>query len=438
MGKSKETTSVNANLPALILKMTRSPVHHGALGVARTLGRRGVRVYAVVEDAFTPVAVSRYLTKAFVWDNCPNDSRAFVKAMSLIADRIACPMIILIPMDDLSAVSVAENAVDLSRWFLIPRVLPQVPHKLANKACLQSLCTQIGISSARSVVPRCFDDVRSFVASTGFPVVVKASEQWLPVNDHFCTKVIETRDELFDLCEYYEYQGKHSIIIQEHIPGEDWIAHGYYNSEKNLSLTFVGRKLVAYPNEAGSTALGLSTLNPELQYESERLLKSVAYSGIIDMDWRKDARDGQYKLLDCNPRIGQNFRMFENDNGIDVALAQYLDLSGQVVEKTSPKERRLFAVESFCALALLRSSAARQWKPRCQSYEVTELAWWAADDPVPFFLMTLRVGMHVFRRLMKVCIRLLLRSRLLPASRRKSANIRGSELRSPISEFKRP
>ena len=54
--------TLDAKYPALILKMSPNVIHHGALAVARTLGRLGVPVYAVVENAYVPLALSRYLT----------------------------------------------------------------------------------------------------------------------------------------------------------------------------------------------------------------------------------------------------------------------------------------------------------------------------------------------------------------------------------------
>jgi len=394
MAAQANSSLPEASYPVLILKMSPTPVHHGALAVARTLGRRGVRVYAVVEDGFTPLAVSRYLIKAFVWDRRPADADSFVKAMSLIADAIGRPAIV-IPMDDLSAVTLAANASTLSRWFVLPPVAPQVPHQLANKAHLHALCRELGIPTVHSIVPACFEDVRAFCNSTQFPVVLKAAEQWLPVKDAFCTKVIETREGLFDICEHYDYRSKQRLIIQEYISGEDWIAHGYYNATKNISLTFTGKKLCSYPTEAGSTALGLSVDNEMLRDKSEQLLKSVGYSGIIDMDWRKDVRDGQFKILDCNPRVGQNFRMFEDTAGLDVVAAEYLDLSGNGIDHAPQVDGRLFTVESFYALALLRESmGAGSKRGGCihrPAHQGSELAWWASDDPVPFFVMTVRV-----------------------------------------------
>lgn len=412
MGK-RMLPSLDAQYPALILKMSGTPIHHGALAVARTLGRLGVPVYGVVEDAYTPLAMSRYLSKAFVWDSSPTDPESFVKAMSVIGKFIARPAIIIL-MDDLSAVFVAENATSLTRWFIIPPVPPKLPRQLANKACFHALCAEIGIPLARSVVPYSWDDVRAFTESTKFPVVVKAAEQWLPLKDTFVTKIIPTPEELFSLCENYDYEGRQRLIIQEHIPGDDWICHGYYNSEKNISVTFTGRKLRSYPPDAGSTALSLSLDNEALRGASEKLLKAVAYSGIIDMDWRKDERDGQYKILDCNPRVGQNFRMFENSAGIDVVRAQHLDLSGRRIDNAALIEGRLFAVESFHALALFRRLPRGASKQDANKYlppKSRELAWWSSDDPLPFLIM-------IGRQLIRVLGRAVggVRSQNLPAS----------------------
>jgi D-aspartate ligase len=396
--------NLDSNYPALILKMSRTPIHHGALGVARTLGRLGVPVYAVTEDAYTPLARSRYLTQAFVWDSCPTDPESFMEAMSLIAEVIARPAII-IPMDDLSAVSVAENAATLAQWFIIPPVPPQLPRRLANKACLQALCAEIGIPSARSIVPGSFEDVRTFAEGTKFPLMVKAADQWLPLKDvsKSSAKLIQTREDLFDFCENNNYE-ESRLILQEYIPGEDWICHGYYNSEKNVNLTFTGRKLRSYPTGAGSTALGLSVDNETLRCLSEKLLKTVAFSGIVDMDWRKDERDGQYTILDCNPRVGQNFRMFENSAGIDVVRAQHLDLSGRPVDNTALIEGRLFSVESFYVMALLRAFARGALKDGAAKYlppKSRELAWWSGDDPVPFLTMGIRFFARFLRRALR-------------------------------------
>ena len=118
-GLASELTTMAAlpgldkRFPALIFKASRGTIHHGAVGIARSLGQAGVPVYAIVEDRYTPLAVSRYVTRAFIWKRWPGERKAFLSAMSAIGEIINQPTV-LIPMDDLSAVYVAENASILS------------------------------------------------------------------------------------------------------------------------------------------------------------------------------------------------------------------------------------------------------------------------------------------------------------------------------------
>lgn len=397
--------SLDTTYPTLILKASRGVIHHGALAVARTLGRLGVPVYAIVEDGYSPLAMSRYLRRAFVWESWPGDPASFLKEMATIAELIGRPAII-IPMDDLSAVCVAENAAGLARRFFLPRVPPWLPRQLANKASLHALCAKIGIPSARSVVPQSIDDVREFAQGTAFPVVVKAADQWLLLHDRFSTKVIQTPRELFEFYGEINCAEYSRTILQEYIAGDDWISHGYYNTEKNIYVTFTGRKLLAFPAGAGSTALGVSLGNETLRCQCEKFLKAVAYSGITDTDWRKDERDGQYKILDCNPRVGQNFRMFENSAAIDVVRAQHLDLTGRSIDCAPMIDGRLFTVELFCLQALLRRPRRSTLKPGVGIYlrpGGRELAWWSSDDRLPFFMMSMRLFIrvlgHAFRHI---------------------------------------
>jgi D-aspartate ligase len=51
----------NTSTPAVVLKLDPNVMHHGGLGVIRSLGRMGVPVYGVHEGRLAPAAGSRYL-----------------------------------------------------------------------------------------------------------------------------------------------------------------------------------------------------------------------------------------------------------------------------------------------------------------------------------------------------------------------------------------
>ena len=382
---------MDTSYPVLVLKASRRTIYHGALGIVRSLGRLGVPVYAVVEDSYTPVAISRHLTKAFVWKNWPNDREAFLAAMARIAQAIN-HRTVLIPIDDLSAICVAENAGALSQWYLLPHPTGS-PRQLANKVDFYSLCARNGVPLAQSIVPTSIDEIYGFVKKYNFPIVAKAAEQWRPLDKRFNVKIIHSRKVLLEFWDQVKLTEPSQLILQEYVPGEDWIYHGYCNPDVGLYLSFTGKKLLDYPPGAGSTAIGLSYRNNVLCSESEGFLRRMAYSGIIDIDWRYDERDGQYKLLDCNPRVGMNFRMFETSVGIDVVRAQYLSLTGQTIEYSEMIENRLFVVEPWYLLSHIRGRC-RGPTPEIGDHSrprQTELAWWSSDDLLPFLVMSLRL-----------------------------------------------
>ena len=395
---------VDFKYPALILKSRRSHMSYGALGVARTLGRLGVPIYAVVEDSYTPLAASRYITGSFIWKNWSFDCDSFLKTLSEIGESIG-HLTVLIPMDDLSAMFVAENAAVLNRRFLVPKVPWNVPRQLANKASLQSLCAKFGIPCPRTMVPRSADDVSDFVRHVGFPIVVKPAEQWRLLKDSgYNPLVIQNWKALFEIYARNIREEVSPMIIQEYIGGEDWIYHGYSNFESGLYLSFTGKKLLDYPAGAGSTAVGVSIHNEELCSHTEAFLKAISYSGICDIDWRLDKRDGQYKMLDCNPRIGLNFRIFETGAGIDVVRALHLNLTGRFISSSPMVQPKLLTVESLYFLSAVRGGQIAALKKHTRGIgAVKELAWWSGDDALPFLVMCMRLTLRILmNRLLRI------------------------------------
>ena len=97
-------------------------------------------------------------------------------------------------------------------------------------------------------------------------------------------------------------------------PG-DWFFHGYCSANSDCRPAYTGIKLRSYPAHAGLTSLGCAVANDELATLVTALLAELSYRGLVDLDLRRDARDGQYKLLDFNPRLGAQFRLFRNRTG---------------------------------------------------------------------------------------------------------------------------
>jgi D-aspartate ligase len=149
---------MTAPLPVLILKTGCYPIHHGGLGIIRSLGRLGIPVYTVAEDHLIPAASSRYLTGSFVWHASDLPRQEMLDALASIARKLEKPTI-LIPTDDLGAILMAEESAALREWFIFPDILPGAPRKLANKQMLYALCRQAGVPCPDTRCPASLSDI---------------------------------------------------------------------------------------------------------------------------------------------------------------------------------------------------------------------------------------------------------------------------------------
>ena len=148
-----------------------------------------------------------------------------------------------------------------------------------------------------------------------------------------------------------------NYMLQEYIPGNEdsvWMFNGYYNADSECLFAVTGQKIRQSPVYTGATSLGICIKNNTIQETTNAMMKKIGYKGIVDIGYRYDKRDGKYKVLDINPRIGQTFRLFVGTNGIDCARAQYLDLTGQRVSSSVYQEGRKWIVEDKDLVSSIR------------------------------------------------------------------------------------
>jgi predicted ATP-grasp superfamily ATP-dependent carboligase len=417
-------TALDTRVPVLVFTMSSYDLQHGTLGVVRSLGRMGVRVYPVVGGRFTPVALSRYSAGSLVWKPYRECDEQVVHGLGTLGKRLGRPTI-LIPADDQAAVLVAEHSAQLAEWFVYPQLPLQLPRKVADKRCLYCLCKNLGVPCPEAAFVSSLDELHDFAERTAFPVVVKAATREQVPPGAQSTSIARTPDELFALYRQIRTPGNTEVILQEYLPSdsaEDWIFHGYCNPKTNCFLGFTGKKLRSYPAFAGQTALGIPVENEALLRQTEKLLKGIGYAGIVDLDYRFDRRDGKYKLLDFNPRMGANLRLFENAEGVDVVRALHLDLSGRTVPIAPMLTNRKFIVECLdlpAAVQYMRrgSLTLRGWLASLKGPR--EVAWFCVDDPLPALNMSLRI---LFRGLAHA-VRAVLRLSRIDRLRRASATL---------------
>lgn len=336
--------ALDRRTPALVFRADG----YCALGIVRSLGRWGVPVYGVDDSSWTYAMRSRFCAGRFVFRSETASAAEVVAFLGATAREVGGRPI-LFPTFDSRNVLVEDHADALAEGFTFPRQPRGLVSRLYNKRTMYELCKELDIPTAETLFPTNVAQVEEFLERVTFPVVLKAIEGDRLVRHAGVGLVIVHRpEELLEEFRRLDEPGHPNLMLQEYIPGEDdtiWMFNGYFDRSSECRFGVTGRKLRQNPVHTGMTSLGICLPNEAVDHTTRRLAKAVGYRGIIDIGYRFDERDGQYKVLDINPRIGATFRLFVDRNGLDVVRAQYLDLTGQEVPAIDPDWGRKWVVE---------------------------------------------------------------------------------------------
>ncbi len=96
------------------------------------------------------------------------------------------------------------------------------------------------------------------------------------------------------------------LILQEYIPGTSRQMRTcdlLFDAESSLKAAFAMTKIREYPSTGGVTLAGASLWDPDLVDLGERLLSSISWRGVAEVEFKVDPRDGEPKLMEINPRF---------------------------------------------------------------------------------------------------------------------------------------
>jgi D-aspartate ligase len=389
---------MQTSTPAVIL----GGLGHNSLCIVRSLGRLGVPVYSVDSTLGAFASFSRYCRGNFAWDdNLPTaESIQFLLALGR---SIGQRSILIATTDDTTAL-IADHANALQEWFIFPSIGSQLVRSLCSKKEMYHLATKLGIATPKATFPSSRRDVLTFLETAELPIMLKG------IDGNRLSKrcgqrmfIAQTESELLKKYDAVEDLENPNLMLQEYIPGGDETVgefEGYFNESSDCVFAVTGKKLRQWPAYMGVTTLGICLKIEAIEKITREFMKAIGYKGIVDIGYRYDSRDGLYKVLDVNPRIGCTFRLFVAENGMDVARALYLDLTGQPVAAAAAREGRKWIVEDLDALSSLRylldrKLTLKQWISSFGGLQ--ETAFLAFDDPLPFLAMCLIRGKQALK-----------------------------------------
>jgi len=356
------------------------------LGIVRSLGRRGIPV-CVIDDERSIARYSRYTTVA---QRVPSllEAKDTVRALLEFGRAHRLHGWVLYPTRDEQVAALSQNREQLSEIFRVPTPLWETVKWLWDKRNTYSLAEKLGIPTPRTWYPRNVEDLAQIEGH--FPVVIKPA-----IKEHF---IYATKDKAWradtpaQLHELFERALRilpaEEIMIQDLIPGEGTCQYAYCSFFKNgksvAHLTACRRR--QHPLEFGRSSTYVETVeSPLLAEHSEQFLSAIDYYGLVEVEYKRDPRDGQYRLLDVNGRTW-GYHTIGRRAGVDFPCLLFADQMNEPVEsfkgKTGVRWIRLLTDLPTGVIGIMKGKIeGRTYLRSLLDYD--EEAVFSLEDPLP-------------------------------------------------------
>jgi D-aspartate ligase len=305
----------------------------GALGVARSLGRAGIPVFFLAGK--NPLAAySRYTTQHCTWPGA-DDSDAVAWLIDL-ATRHALAGWTLFPNADEEVRLIAQHHDTLRSTFRLCTPAWETTKWLADKSLIYEKAANAQIPYPKTYQLSGSSDLAAL--DFKFPLILKPaikegqnaltqSKVWRAADREMLTRLFDDAAVM---------AGPGGLIVQELIPGDGDTQFSYAAvcHDGRPVLSMVAQRIRQHPANYGTGTYVETVENEVVERQAERLLQSVGYSGMVEMEFKFDIRDGAYKLLDVNPRAW-TWNSIGTVAGVDFPLTMWRLAQGE----TPPRMR---------------------------------------------------------------------------------------------------
>lgn len=299
------------------------------LGIVRSLGRQGVPV-CVVDDELSISRYSRYC-KRFVRLADLRHEPAVVDSMLELGTRLGLGGWVLYPTREELVAAFSRNRSELSKVFRVPTPEWDAVRWAWDKRNTYQLARELEIPIPRTYY---FDHMDQLSQLDGLtpPFAIKPA-----IKEHFlyatkakawCANSHAELRELFQKASKLMNLGE--VMVQEFIPGggDHQFAYCGFFRDGTAMGKMVTQRRRQHPLQFGRASTYVETVDiPILEELSERFLREINYYGLVELEYKLDPRDGQYKLLDVNARTW-GYHSLGARVGVDFSFMLYADQIG--------------------------------------------------------------------------------------------------------------
>jgi D-aspartate ligase len=318
--------------PAIVLQVS----YACGLGIVRDLGVHGVPVLALDPDSDAIGLRSRYAAGL----RCPSPLDDEERFLSFLEDlgRHLPRRAVVFPSHDEYIWPLSRHADRLAPWFIIPFSRWDVMRRIHDKRAQLEAAWRAGVGTPRTVFVSSAAELEAAAGEVPFPAVLKPVDS-LAFKVRFHRHIVDVNG-LDDLRRVYDKVDDLGVLmLQERVPGgeeELFTVGSYLDTGSRPLAVFTGHKLRQYPHAGGSCLAGVSRWDPTLAGDGLRLLQELRFHGVSQVEFKRDPRDGRYRLMEVNARHWK-WHSLAAACGVNLSLAAYSDAIGRSF--VAPRQR---------------------------------------------------------------------------------------------------
>jgi predicted ATP-grasp superfamily ATP-dependent carboligase len=268
-----------------------------SLAVIRSLGEKGIDITGASDRSSDFPLFSKYCRRRILLKTNPADIDARLDELLEIIKNNSFDAFLPVMSEGL-LLALAKRKNDFEQFTRL--VLPSFEHFniLTSKEKISQMLRELDIQGPKTFFPEypwSFDTIQQ---ESEFPLIIK------PYFGEGAAglRVANGRDELINY--YYDIKARYgSAMVQEYIHGTKYTAVFLLNRNSEARRFFVHRVIREYPLSGGPACCMESVEYPVFYEIGMRLLSSINYSGMAEMEFIVDNKDGKPKIIDVNPRF---------------------------------------------------------------------------------------------------------------------------------------
>ena len=277
---------------ALVLNATSRQ----SLVAIRCLGRRAIAVTAGSGRRASAGGLSKYADRQLFHPDPRTEPESFVDTLE--RELRASDYGAVLASDGATVKALVEHRQRLGEHVGLPYPPPGTLAAGLDKALTVEVAREVGVPHPTTIAPDGLD--RETVASRlSYPVVLKPRRSHGRNGVEICDSFGDLKGAYARVTERYG-----PALIQEFVPhGGERGVYAVYDYESNLRAATVQARVRSNPPEGGASTLRRTVADPGLLARADELLSALDWQGPAMVEFRIDARDGEAKLMEINPRL---------------------------------------------------------------------------------------------------------------------------------------